>query len=401
MNGQLESSATAWTRLVLPGFIQPRSVKVADSKLGIDIFYLAFEFLRAGLDNRQDLRWSPDKIRTSLRYIYPFFDSFVNLFVQSLKEADLLPDAFEKTSPWPRGASFALGLSHDLDILRRRIPGGAAMLVKSVFSNSVPGGVGGSIRGLLDSLTAMITFGKNPYRAFDKWFDIENNATYFIFSGKRRSSSDPTYKLRKVSRELSSFDNENYEIALHNGIGTWSDPAELAKQRSRLSDMLKTEIRGIRPHYLDFQLSDFWKNIEGFGYSSSIGSDEIPGFAGGINFPFFGIDFETCEAFDILEMPIGLMDCALFSIKDKTLRNRTLNEIIKTSIAGHGLLVLDWHVRTAYRPDFPGWLETYLHVLDEAKSAGAYIAPLGEIDKLWRQWLLAMVSRMAVSVSLR
>ena len=132
------------TRLVLPGFIQPRSVKVADSKLGVDIFYLAFEFLRAGLDNQRELKWSPNRIRTNLRYIYPFFDSFVNLFVQSLKEAYLLPDAFEKTSPWPQGASFALGLSHDLDILRRKLPGGAAMLVKSAFSNSVPGGVGGS-----------------------------------------------------------------------------------------------------------------------------------------------------------------------------------------------------------------------------------------------------------------
>ncbi|MCP4583345.1 MAG: hypothetical protein GY839_17190 [candidate division Zixibacteria bacterium] len=373
------------TRLILPGFIQPHSVKVNESKWGLDIFYLAYEFLSVGLSDPGGLKWSPDKIRTKLFYIYPFFDSFINLLIESLKSAKLIPAGFQKKSPWPNGAPFALGLSHDLDILRRRLPGGITMLAKSIFSGEIPGGVEGSARGILESMAKAVTFKKNPYNAFGKWFDIEDQATYFIFAGKRHSGKDPTYKPPKTFKDLSGYDNSKYEIALHNGIKTWHDNTELQRYQSILSDVFNRDIKGVRPHFLDFRLPVFWNNLNSFSYSSSVGSDDIPGFTAGINFPFFGFDFKSCRRHDILEIPIGLMDCALFSIKDTGVRERTLNEIINISIASHGLLVLDWHNRTAYRPDFPQWFETYSQILDKAKSVGAYIAPLGEIDIIWRK----------------
>ncbi len=373
------------TRLVLPGFIQPESAKVKDLRLGLDIFALIWKFLETGLGDKKQSKWLPEKIKTKLKYIYPFFISYVDFFVKSLKSAGLLPDSFQKVSPWPNGAPFAIGVSHDLDIHRRKIPGGLKMLAMAVFSDSIPGGVTGSLRGLSHSMISAVTFVKNPYCTFDKWFEIEPEGTNFIFAGKRHSSLDPTYKVKKVARDLSGADKSKFEIALHNGIGTWSDSDGLSRKRSDLAGLFEADIKGIRPHYLDFQLPDFWRNIRGFSYSSTLGSDTIPGFTCGLNFPLFGFDFNTGETFDVLEMPIGLMDCSLFTIKDKTLRDRTLNEIINITASSQGLLVLDWHVRTAYTPDFPGWFDTYLSILEKAKSAGAYIAPLGAIDTYWRK----------------
>jgi len=373
------------TRLVLPGFIQPESVKVENSRLGLDIFALIWKFLETGLSDKRHLRWSPDRINTKLRYIYPFFISYVDFMIESLKSAGLLPGSYQKISPWPNNAPFAVGISHDLDIRRRKIPGGLKMLGKAVFSDDIPGGVKGSLKGLSHSMVSSVTFVENPYHTFGKWFEIEPRGTYFIFTGKRQSACDPTYKIKKVFRDLSSLDRSKFEIALHNGIDTWSDSDGLSRRRSDLTRLFNSEIKGIRPHYLDFQLPDFWKNIKDFSYSSSIGSDEIPGFTCGLNFPFFGFDFNTGDALDVLEIPIGLMDCSLFAIKDQTLRDRSLNEIINSSASSHGLLVLDWHTRTAYAADFPGWFEAYLSILEKAKSAGAFIAPLGEIDTYWRK----------------
>jgi len=373
------------TRLVLPGFIQPESVKAKDSRFGLDIFTLIWEFLKAGLCDKQQLNWPPDRIKTKLRYIYPFFVSYVDFLIESLRLAGFLPDSFQKISPWPNNAPFALGISHDLDINRRKIPGGVKMLGKAVFSDNIPGGTAGSLIGLSHSIVSAFTVAKNPYCTFGKWFEVEPGGTYFVFAGKRRSSHDPTYKIKKVIRDLSSYDRSKFEIALHNGINTWSDSEGLSRRRSDLADLFNLDIKGIRPHYLDFHLPDFWKNLKGFSYSSSIGSDTIPGFTCGLNFPFFAFDFNTGETLDVLEMPIGLMDCSLFSVRDITLRDRTLNEILNISASSHGLLVLDWHARTAYAPDFPGWFETYLYILEKAKSAGAFIAPLGEIDAFWRK----------------
>jgi len=373
------------SRLVLPGFIQADAVKVKDSRLGLDIFAIIWEFLKTGLSDNQQLKWSPEKIKTNLRYIYPFFISYIDFIIESLKSVKLLPENYQNISPWPNNAPFAVGISHDLDIHRRKIPGGLKILGKAVFSDSIPGGVKGSLKGLSHSMVSALTFDKNPYCTFDKWFDIETKGTFFVFAGKRRSAHDPTYKIKKVARDLSGFDNSKFEIALHNGIGSWRDGDSLSRLCSKLTSLFNTEIKGIRPHYLDFQLPDFWINIKSFSYSSSIGSDTIPGFTSGLNFPFCGFDFATGDQLDILEMPIGLMDCSLFSIKEMILRERTINEIINVNASSHGLLVLDWHSRTAYTPDFPGWFDTYLFILEKAKSAGAYIAPLGDIDTYWRK----------------
>jgi hypothetical protein len=372
------------SRLLLPGFIQARSLAVIDNKLGIDLFKLAYLFFVEGLSGKNKPRWSLDRINTGLRHIYPFFNSYIDLFIDSLKAAGILPEFYLRPSPWPSQAQFAVGISHDIDIFKRKLPGGMIMLAGAAFSNDIPGGVGGSAVGLMSSLKSTVKFGKNPYNQLDKWPALDGSTTYFIFCGRRKSAKDPTYKIEQVARALSGFDSTGIEIALHNGIGTSGSSKELQENQQRLQELFKTEIKGIRPHYLDFELPQFWSKANSFSYSSSIGSDSVPGFTGGINHPFFGFDFDTGEITDVLELPICIMDCALFAIKDKILRERTIEDIIANCKNTNGLLVLDWHQRTAFTPDFPGWLETYEQILHKAKSAGAYIASLGEIDRLWR-----------------
>lgn len=379
---QLSSSRT---RLILPGFIQPQSLEVDGNKLGIDLFRLAFRFLALSLNNDAALDLSPGKIKTNLRHVYPFFNSYVDLFLDSLKAAGILPANYRRMSPWPDQAPFAVGLSHDLDIHRRRLIGGIKILIRSIFSNDIPGGITGSVRGLTDTLRAYAFMDNNPYRQLRRWQEIDNKSTLFLFAGKRKSSQDPTYKVEKVARELRNFGNNKFEIAYHNGINTWDQAELLNANMEKLRQLFSAEITGIRPHYLDLKLPAFWKNANRFEYSSSVGSDTIPGFTGGLNHPFFGFDFETGESLDILELPIGIMDCALFKIRDKVLRERTISEIISNCKSHSGMLILDWHVRTAYEPDFPEWLDTYKSILNIARSNGAYIASLDEINRHWRK----------------
>lgn len=369
-------------RLVLPQFIQPGAFKIEDHKLGLDLFGLMYRFLETGLKNIKSELWAPDKINTNLRFTYPFFTSYIYFFIDSLKQSQIIHEGFQVVSPWPAYAPFAVGLSHDLDIFKRKIPGGLAMVLKAATSKDIPGNTGGSLKGLCDSVIKTLTFGKNPYDQYENWLNLDGKSTYFIFAGDRKSSKDPAYDARKVGRRLKDLD---LEIALHNGIGTWRNSDELANSQKKLSEIFNHPIEGIRPHYLDFGLPEYWMNGRNFKYSSAVGSDVIPGFSAGINFPMQGFELGSGEPLDIIELPIGMMDCAIFNIKEQNLRERTIQDIINCCNSTHGLLVLDWHNRTAYRPDFPGWFDAYISILSEAKAAGAYIAPLGEIDRYWRK----------------
>jgi len=368
-------------KVMLPAYIANESININNSRLSFDLFQLMFRFLTTGLTNQKNPTWLS---QNNAVCVYPVFDSYVEYFIQALKDLNKISQGFQRISPWPNGAKFALGLSHDIDIFKRKVAGSLVMLAKSIYTDEIPGGIKGSITGLADSLKAAVSGGLNPYMMIDKWFSIEGSATFFVFAGDRRSSKDPTYKPDDVYKVLTDCKSGKYEIGLHNGLGTWADKNELNELRNRLAELFGSEIHGLRPHYLDCRYPDFWRNAESYEYSSSVGSDTIAGFTGGINFPFFGFDFETGDAFDILEIPIGLMDGALFSEKDKSTREKIVETIIESCIANHGLLVLDWHTRTAYEPDFPGWLKTYCSILEKAKAAGAYLAPLNEINNRWR-----------------
>lgn len=375
-------------KMVLPGYVKPesilRQVDVRNSKIDFDIFSVMFNFLKTALSNHNQASGFFQKFETGNGHIYPIFEGYIKYFLQILKSCHKLPLDFQKKSPWPGEAVFALGVSHDIDIFKRKFPGSVAMLIKSFFSDEIPGGVRGSLKGLFESVSTALTGKTNPYSSIEKWFDIESETTFFIHAGERLSPEDPTYNPEDVKRTLDRFNVDGFEVGLHNSIGTWADKEKLKKQRDMLSDIFNRDIEGIRPHYLDCKYSGFWENAEAFKYSSSVGSDIIPGFACGINFPFFGFDFDTGDVLDILEIPIGLMDGALFAINEKTARERIIEELIDACISTHGLLVLDWHTRTAYEPDFPGWFETYCLILEKAKSAGAFIAPLGKINNYWK-----------------
>lgn len=372
------------SRLILPGFIPDEAILLKNSKVNIDIFSIMYAFLVTGLKNHNNLIWAPDKIKSNLYFIYPFFESYITYFLGLLKQSKIIPEDFKKVSPWPNNSSFAVGISHDIDIFKRKIAGSVVMLVKSLYSDEIHGGFKGSISGLADSIKSAFSRKPNPYRIIDGWFNIDKNPTFFVYTGNRQSSKDPTYKPEDVFKVLSKCENCRYELALHNGIGTWSNKEELENYRNKLSQIFQTEINGLRPHYLDCAFPDFWKNAENFSYSSSVGSDIIPGFTCGLDFPFFGFDFETGESFDILEMPINIMDCAIFLIKDKAIRDKTIDTIIQTCQTNHSLLVLDWHTRTIYEPDFPGWYDAYCQIIEIVKSAGGYIASLDEINLFWR-----------------
>jgi hypothetical protein len=308
---------------------------------------------------------------------------YVRYFILTLQKAGKLPDNFKPTSPWPNNSSFGLGVSHDIDILRRKIPGSLLMLVNACGLGEYHGGIGGAVNGLIDSVGSRLIGKQNPYCRFDRISGKEWQSTIFAYSGTRKSSKDPTYELPQLFSELKPY-RDNFEIAFHSGIGTWNSPIELTQAKRKLVQYSGKPIRGIRPHYLDCRFPDFWSNLDGYDYSSSLGSDSIPGFAFGLNFPLWGFKLPGWEKLNIVEMPISLMDCALFRITDRRRRFDFIDGLIETCIANRCMMVIDWHNTSFYDTDFPGWFEAYEYIIKKAIDKGAFIGPLDKINSIWR-----------------
>jgi len=316
-------------------------------------------------------------------YQPPEFHRYAAFFCRWLTATGKLPTEFAIKSPWPNNAPFALGLSFDIDILRRRPLGGMKVIARSLYGRGLPGGLGGALAGFTDTLWSSLTGRQNPYHRFTRVLDESDGVTIFAFAGRRNDPRDPTYSLDELRKVLDAAGGR-FEIALHNGIGSGGDPEQLAYAKSCLSEIFKCAVIGIRPHFLDCRFPEFWKNLGGFAYSSAVGSDTVAGFPAGVEFPFFGVDFQTAEAVDILELPIGLMDCALHRDNRPESAETLLDQVIDDCLKSHALLVLDWHNTSFYDKDYRGWSGTYAGLIERSRAAGAFIAPLGQIDSYWR-----------------
>lgn len=366
--------------LYLPQTIGGELIDIKKRRLTFDFLAIMSVYLEKQLaaynNSKSDVADMPAGIHAE-------FDGFIRFFIHTLKTCGKIPADYSHRTPWPDNGSFAFGLSHDIDILKRKIPGSFLMLARALGSGNCHGRLKGAWNGLLDSATSQMFGKRNPYCHFESYYSCGHQSTTFVFSGNRNDRRDPTYDLDSISAELAPFLDKT-ELALHSGISTWNNHTQLTRDKTIMENRFGKDVSGIRPHYLDCQLPDFWRYLDGFNYSSSLGSDLIPGFWGGINIPIFGFTLPDWRRLNVIELPIGLMDCALFTIIDKHNRFKFIDEIISYCKTNHGLLVIDWHNTSIYENDFPGWFEAYQYLINKVEQENAFIGSLGEICEIWR-----------------
>jgi len=309
--------------------------------------------------------------------------------VELMAESGLIPGGRRAISLWPDGHEFGVALTHDVDILRRSIPGGARLLI----NRRLPGGWG----GLLDSIRSTLGLARNPYDDFEQWMRLEKErgleSTFFVFCGKRRHRFDPVYKLNMLERAFGEIRKSGFDIALHTSIGCFAGDG-IAEAKSDLENSSSMPIDGLRPHYLSASFPEYWRaaSDSGLRYSSSLGFDDRIGFYNGMDLPFIPFDIGRDEAIDIVEYPISIMDCGLIGdgrADSAEVADRGL-EVIDAAQNSGSLIVMDWHQRTFYNRDYPGWAGLYFKLVERAMALEACFIGLGEFtarlrERFWRQ----------------
>jgi peptidoglycan/xylan/chitin deacetylase (PgdA/CDA1 family) len=256
--------------------------------------------------------------------------------------------------------------------------------------------------------------GPDPYAQFERWAAEETrrgfHSTFFAVARPARAHEyDPLYALGDsipfydkpctVGEMLQRLGRQGFEIGLHGSYESWRDTGALDAQKSAIAAAAGAEVRSTRQHFLRLDLDQTWEAQEkaGLETDATLGYNEAVGFRAGIAAPFHPWDATRSAGRGLLEVPLTLMDGALFrglGLSPDAARQRTLQHLDAVEKAG-GMAGLLWHPNVAAETLYPGWWRCFVAALDRLAGRGAWVASVGEIAAWWRERSARLMTRGA------
>ncbi len=308
----------------------------------------------------------------------------------------------ERRPRWKGGARFAVALTHDVDDLRLfslREAWRQLRQARSPSSYAFRGGISLALRTLRHAGR-----GPDPYWSFDRWVALEErfgfrSSFYFCAPAPgRRHEYDATYGLDdpiafegralRTRDLLRALADRGYDVGLHGAYHSHRDAAELAREKAQIEAATGRPLAGTRQHYLRFDVAKTWEAQEaaGFAYDTTLGYNEAIGFRAGIAAPFHPWDAARRKPHGLLELPLTVMDGALFrslGLTGEEAARRVRAHLEEVERAG-GLAVLLWHPNGADAKRFPGWWASYEATLESLSGRNAWVTDAATIASWWR-----------------
>lgn len=269
---------------------------------------------------------------------------------------------------WPDDAPYAVCLTHDVDNVYK-------WHLRKIISYVVKEQ---KIKELFSSI------GKKEYWNFDTITSLEEQygfrSTFFFLTTKR--DLIPRYNIKRMKKVLHFLNKRGWEVGLHTGLYSYDDYNKLLNEKQTIENLLGEKISGVRNHYLRFNAPESWRiqQKSGFSYDSTIGFRETVGFRSGFCLPYYPYDFKTHKILNILELPMTVMDNAMFLYENP---NKTFDELIETVKKFNGLLVVNWHQSVFDEKDYPEYTQMYKAMLERFKRDNAFVGTCKDVAEWW------------------
>lgn len=285
------------------------------------------------------------------------------------------------TVEYPENKKFAVCLTHDVDDIYPPI---SHTLLSSLYylKNS-------NFSGLKNQL-----FWKNqgkecsPYWNFKEIMKLEKiyeakSSFYFITADMDIMRF--RYNIQDLENELGSIIDMNFEVGLHGGYYSYNSLKEMKKEKEILEKVLGNDVIGYRNHYLRFSVPETWELLAkvGFKYDTTFGYSDMIGFRNGTCYPFKPFNLNRNRYVDILEIPLTIMDGALFASNSLNVAWKKAKSLIDTVEKCNGVLTLLWHNDIFNCLFRDSWKKLYIKILDYSYKNDAWLTSGEEILRWW------------------
>lgn len=347
--------------------------------------------------------------------LYPTLDLHVSILRDLLLRSSV---PFAEIPPVPLGYRFIACLTHDVDhpALRNHF------LDHTMFGFIYRATIGSIldflrgrksfsqlVRNWATSLSLPFIYSglkRDPWDTFSNYLKIEagSKSTFFVIPRKNDPGKGKTvastpkraaqYEAAEIADNLRILQQEGNEVALH-GIDAWCDAAAGRDELNQLKAFRVGDETGVRMHWLYFD-SNSPAALEraGFSYDSTSGYNETVGCRAGTFQAFrpLGVDY-------LLELPLHVMDTALFFPDRLGLRKNQASDVVQTLIQSvtrfGGAFTINWHDRSL-APE-RCWDEFYIELIEELKKQGAWITSAGNAVAWFRSRRAATIQEACES----
>jgi len=292
----------------------------------------------------------------------------------------------ERRGAWPAGHEFAVLLSHDVDLWRKRT---ARQLAKELLrSATAPGRLGAVARAFCR--------GPDPWSDLDAIADLEQargmHSTFFLLPGRPDRQAGGVRVVGGYGADAGAVEAtarrlvaRGWEVGLHGSFDSFRSADALAAERQDVEALAGAPVTGCRQHFLRFDRLQTWRRqVEaGLRYDASLGYHDVDGYRCGFSYPFHPFDGEELP---LLELPLVVMDGALLErqgLGAEAAWQRVRGYLERTAADG-SLCSLLWHSHYFCELDAPGYRGVYERALDWIRAHRGWGASAREICEWWR-----------------
>ncbi len=292
----------------------------------------------------------------------------------------------ERAPAWPDGHKFAVCLTHDVDLWRKR--------TLRQFGKEMVRGLRSPRR--LPAVARAFCCGPDPWSDLDSIAALEERygmrSTFFVLPGRPNQVVNGvgvvnSYAARPeaVRATLRRLAGRGCEVALHASFDSYRSADALAAERRDVAALAGADVAGCRQHFLRLDRPATWQAQAkaGLRYDASLGYHDTDGYRPGLAFPYQ--PFGGTGILPVLELPLTIYDGDLYEWGhlDADAAWERLRGYLERAEADGSMLGLLWHNTHFCDLDAPGYRGVYERALAWTRSHGGWGAPARDIADWW------------------